>query len=422
MIRTSTVRVPCCYVHVMGCVLAIVAGVFVASCGSPRTNDWTLGVEPLPSPARGNSSEPQLSTSARGIMASWIEREGPVTLLKYAERTRSGWTEPVAVVSGSDWFLSYADVPSVMRKADGTLVAQWLRTTDPRTEGYDLLLSYSTDDGKTWSAPFRPHHDGKKFQHGFASFFDLPRDGLGVVWLDGRNSEFLENDPTSGTMTLRYAAFDSRWKQTDDTEIDHNVCECCSTAATVTADGPLVAFRDHSEKEVRDIAVSHLENGKWTPSATVFNDNWELYACPVNGPALSARERQAAVAWFTVKNDEGHAYAAFSSDAGKSWGAPIRLDESASLGRVDVELLDDGRAVASWVEYRREGSQLRIRLVDPMGQRSAPLTIASVDGGRGSGFPRMARNGDELVFAWSSAPAGHDGDVLTVFTARAELP
>jgi hypothetical protein len=133
---------------VMGCVLAIVAGAFVASCGSPRTNDWTLGVEPLPSPARGNSSEPQLSTSARGIMASWIEREGPVTVLKYAERTRSGWTEPVVVVSGSDWFLSYADVPSVTRKADGTLVAQWLRTTDPRTEGYDLLLSYSTDDGK----------------------------------------------------------------------------------------------------------------------------------------------------------------------------------------------------------------------------------------------------------------------------------
>lgn len=146
----------------MGCVFAIVAGAFVASCGSPRTNDWTLGVEPLPSPARGNSSEPQLSTSARGIMASWIERDGLVTVLKYAERTRSGWTEPVVVVSGSDWFLSDADIPSVMRKAAGTLVAQWLHTTDPRAEGYDLLLSYSTDDGKTWNAPFSPHHDGKK--------------------------------------------------------------------------------------------------------------------------------------------------------------------------------------------------------------------------------------------------------------------
>ena len=46
--------------------------------------------------------------------------------------------------------------------------------------------------------------------------------------------------------------------------------------------------------------------------------------------------------WFTVKDDLGQAYAAFSSDAGRTWGAPIRLDDGGSLGRVDVELLDNG--------------------------------------------------------------------------------
>ena len=273
------------------------------SCGRTDPANWTIDVSRVDSPAGASSSEPQLSVSNRGVLLSWIEQSGRTTVLKFAERTSSGWTAPVTAASGSDWFLSYADVPSVMRKNDGTLVAQWLRTTDASVEGYDLLLSYSRDNGKTWAPPFAPHHDGTRFQHGFASLMELPGNGLGVVWLDGRNSEFRDEDPTSGTMMFRYAAFDSNWKQTVDAEIDHNVCECCSTAAIATAAGPLVAFRDHNEKEIRDIAVSRLENGKWTPARTVHDDNWEIFACPVNGPALDGRGEQAVVTWFTVKND-----------------------------------------------------------------------------------------------------------------------
>jgi hypothetical protein len=73
---------------------------------------------------------------------------------------------------------------------------------------------------------------------------------------------------------------------------------------------------------------------------TVHHDGWHLNGCPVNGPALSASERGAtsAPAWFTAPQDEGHVFVAFSQNAGKTFGAPVRVDESGSLGRVDVEL------------------------------------------------------------------------------------
>ena len=402
--------------------IAVLATLIVASCSRPDPETWTLDVQRLQSPAGSNSSEPQLSVSDGGLLLSWVERAGQSTTLKFAERTGSGWTQPVTAAAGPNWFLSYADVPSVMRKQDGTLVAQWLLTTEAKFEGYDLLLSYSQDEGKTWAQPFRPHHDGTMFQHGFASLFDLPDNGLGVIWLDGRNSEFKDDDPTSGTMTLRYAAFDAQWKQTIDTEIDHNVCECCQTAAAITPEGPLVAYRNRTDNEIRDIATSRLQNGKWTPESIVHNDNWEIYACPVNGPALAVRGQNAAIAWFTVKNDLGQAYAAFSNDAGRTWGTPIRLDEGGSLGRVDIELLDDGSAVASWVEFRKEASEFRVRLITPDGVRSAPVTIAPVSSGRGTGFPRMAVHDDELVFAWSNAPDDARPEVLQLNTATAELP
>jgi hypothetical protein len=404
--------------------LAAAVAVTSSSCGRSEPADWTVAVQRVESPAGANSSEPQVAVSDRGVLVSWIERVGTTTYLKFAERTASGWTAPITAASGADWFLSYADVPSVQRVADGTLVAQWLQTTDPIIEAYNLQMSYSRDNGKTWAPSFMPHHDGTKTQHGFASLVEAGGGQVGVIWLDGRNSAFDFDKPDTGTMTLRYAAFDANWKQTADSEIDHRVCECCSTTAVMTSDGVLAGFRDRDDKEMRDMGVSRLENGRWTPTTIVSQDNWMIDFCPVNGPMMSARGRDVVAAWFTVKNDQGQAYAAFSNDAGRTWGMPVRLDDAGSLGRVDVEMLDDGSAVATWVEYAEGRSDFRLRRVDRSGVRSAAVTVAGVSGGRASGFPRVARRGNELVFAWSesASPEGDENGSLRVQTAVASLP
>ena len=401
---------------------AAVAG--SAACGRTDPTDWQVTIQPVPLPADPDSSEPQLTASDRGLILSWIERDGSTTHLKFVERTASGWTDVMTAASGDDWFLSYADVPSVTRLASGTLVAQWLETTDELLEAYNLRLSYSTDSGATWAPSFLPHHDGTTTQHGFASIFDMPGGALGLVWLDGRAVELDTTDPGGGAMSLRFAAFDADWTQTADMPIDLRVCECCPTTAVVTADGVLTAYRDRSASEVRDIAVSRFENGSWTSPTTVHDDNWTIPACPVNGPMLSARGRTVAVAWFTVKEDQGQAYAAFSIDAGRSWGAPIRLDEEGSLGRVDIELLEDGTAAATWVEFVDQRAQFRMRRVEPSGATSAPVTIAGVSSGRTSGYPRVARLGQELVFAWteSETAAGGSEGVLQIRAAAATLP
>jgi len=401
-------------------VLAVACLVAAVSCTKREPPQWTVAVQHTASPAGPNTSEPQIVSSGRGAILSWVERIGKTSYLKFADRSASGWSAPVTAASGDDWFLSYADVPSVIRLNDGTLAAQWLQQLDPITEAYNLRLSYSRDNGKTWAPSFIPHHDGTKTQHGFASLIELPGNALGVVWLDGRNSTVVEGKPDSGAMTLRYAAFDAGWKQTTDIQIDPQVCECCPTSAVATADGIIAAFRDRTGDEIRNIAVTRLENGAWTPSSPVSRDDWKIDLCPVNGPMLSARGRDVAAAWFTVKNDQGQAYAAFSSDAGRTWGMPVRLDDGGSLGRVDVELLDDGSAVASWVEYAEGRSDFRIRRVERTGARSAPVAVAAVSGGQASGYPRIGRVGNELIFAWSDS--GPEGGELQVQTAVAKLP
>ena len=124
-----------------------------------------------------------------------------------------------------------------------------------------------------------------------------------------------------------------------------------------------------------------------------------------------------ALAWFTGRDNVGHAFVAFSSDGGRTFGKPIPLDTTSALGRVDVELLEDGSAVATWIEFADQKSTFSVRRVSSSGERSDALVVAAVEGARASGYPRIARQGNELVFAWTESRQG----ALRVRTASADL-
>ena len=431
-------------------VTAVLATANVVALQTP----WTATPQALASPAAPNSAQPQLSVSTRGVLLSWIERSGDLATLRFSERTRSGWTAPKTIASGRDWFVNWADVPSVLRLPSGALVAHWLQKSAASTYAYDVRLSTSIDEGKTWSPSFLPHHDGTPTEHGFASLFPMG-DGFGLVWLDGRSmlappkpgeggkgGEHSEHG--GGAMSVRFARFDpstrpntqsaslragNPFKQVEETLVDAKVCECCPTAAAVTAEGIITAYRNRSDDEIRDNYVARFVNGKWTTPRAVFNDNWKIAACPVNGPALAANGKSVAMSWFTVKGDQGQAYAAFSQDAGQTFSPPIRVDDGGTLGRVDLEMLPDGSALATWIEFvplradasgdkRESAAQFRARRIDRNGMRSAPVTIAGIAGSRASGYPRAAIANGEVVFAWTEST---DGGGLQVRTSVASL-
>jgi len=347
---------------------------------------------------------------------SWVERSGDLATLKFSERKDNAWSPARTVASGRNWFVNWADVPSVVRLADGSIYGHWLQMSGSDTYAYDVRLSRSTDNGQTWSTSFTPHRDGTQTEHGFASLFQMPGAGLGLVWLDGRAMTPGHGEHGGGDMSVRAAIYDASGKQLSESLVDSRVCECCPTTATVTAEGPIVAYRDRGATEIRDIYVSRLVAGKWSEPSPVHRDNWQIAACPVNGPALSANGKNVALAWFTAKGDEGHTFVAFSADSGRTFGEPIRLDDASALGRVDVAMLDDGSAAATWIEFAEGKAQFRTRRVSRSGERSAAVTVAGLSANRASGYPRMAQSGAELIFAWTDS-----GTPTRVSTARLEL-
>lgn len=390
---------------ITGALLALCCAALLGSFG--RAAQPPGPIKELAAVAGSPSGQPQLAVAADGrVVLSWLEKIGEPTkyAFKYALREGDGWTAARTIVERDNFFVNWADVPSVFPMRAGGLVAHWLQRNGPGTYAYDVRLSVSDKAAATWSADRTPYTDTSQTEHGFASFFDWPGGDTGLVWLDGREMTGGggHDGHGGGAMTLRAARIAPDGTVADEARIDARVCECCPTGAVATATGALVAYRDRSETEIRDIAVLRLENGRWHGPTYVHADNWQINACPVNGPALAAAGDRVALAWFTAQGDTPRAMVAFSRDGGRSFGTPVRVDEAQTLGRVDVVMLDDGRAVVSWLEFVPGASEFRARIVSPDGTRQPAFRVTASTADRQAGHPRMVRAGDELIFAWTS--------------------
>jgi len=207
-----------------------------------------------------------------------------------------------------------------------------------------------------------------------------------------------------GAMAIRARRLPFGGSAGPETVLDAMTCECCQTDAVVADGVPVVAFRDRSEDEVRNIHVTRLLGSGWTESEAVHDDGWVIGGCPVNGPALAARGGDVAVAWFTAPEEASQVNVAFSADSGESFGAPLRVDRGSPLGRVDVIMLDDGTALVTWLGAGAGGGAVLSRRVAASGKRGAVLPRAATVRARASGFPRIARRGpDRVMLAWTSA-------------------
>lgn len=373
----------------------------------PQANEQPLVIRPVESPVTGDSREPELTATPDGRMVlSWVEKVGTK---RYALRAvvleRHVWGGTLTVAEGENWFVNWADFPSVIGLTDGTLAAHWLVKSSSATYAYDVNIARSETRGRTWTTPLVPHRDNTQTEHGFVSLIPLPNARLGAIWLDGRNMKDMkdsgEHAPAAESMTLRYATIGRDGTLSDEAQLDERVCECCQTAAAVTSDGPIAVYRDRSASEVRDIYVVRQVNGSWTTPQPVFADNWQIDGCPVNGPAIAANGKNVVVAWFSSPNNTPRVKVAFSNDAGATFSQPIRIDDGENVGRVDTLLLADGSALVCWLAGNPEGGQIKVRRVQANGALGPPAVIAQTDISRSSGFPRMARWRGEVHFAWT---------------------
>ena len=104
-------------------------------------------VRELASPAGTGSGQPNLTVAPDGrVYLSWIERLGEGRFsLRFSSLEKEKWTTPQVIAEGSNWFVNWADFPSMVVLPDGSLAAHWLAKSGAGTFEYDVTISRSFD-------------------------------------------------------------------------------------------------------------------------------------------------------------------------------------------------------------------------------------------------------------------------------------
>ncbi|MEQ1948474.1 MAG: hypothetical protein ABL995_14880, partial [Bryobacteraceae bacterium] len=226
-------------------------------------------------------------------LLSWVTNEDDGTMnLVYSVRKAGQWSKPILIAKNREFFRHPAELPGVISLADGTLLAHWVEQPEDADEA-EFLWVTASHDGAKWTKPVMAHKDKSKVQHGLASMVASGPKEASVMWLEALKGE-------DGPVTLKRTIINSEGAVVKEESLDPDVCACCPTAIVKTAKGLLVAYRDHTAGDIRDIAAIRFENGKWSPAANIFADKWKINACPTNAAAVAAKGDRAAISWYTA--------------------------------------------------------------------------------------------------------------------------
>lgn len=313
-----------------------------AACSTKKVSDvQTQQINSMTSPSKSNSAEPFLFTDkGNTVYLSWVEKSDGKATFKLSSLQNGQWSEPSIIASGNTWFVNWADYPMVA--ANGKqFVAHFLDKSGESTYAYDVKLTTSNDNGKSWVDPILLNDDKKQAEHGFVTLLPYG-DNFFITWLDRRNAamegmgEMKGHEGHHGIMSLRAAIVDNRGNKINEWELDNKTCDCCQTSAAITANGPVVVYRDRSDEEIRDMSIVRLVDGQWTAPKSIHDDNWKIAGCPVNGPRVAAEGNNLVAAWFSIASDTAKVNVAVSMDGGATFGKPIRVDEGNAIGALTL--------------------------------------------------------------------------------------
>lgn len=352
-----------------------------------------LKLEAIPNPSMQGSLQSHWGIAPDGNpLLSWVEQGNGAYTLKYAIWRTGAWSQARTVAAGRHLWRHPAELPELVSLSDGTILAHWIEK-GKEEEAEDILVS-SSHDGIHWSEPVMAHHDRSPVQHGLASMVASGPHQASIFWLQALKGE-------DGPVSLMQTVVGADGKEIREQDLDSDVCSCCPTSVVKTAKGLLVAYRDHTPQDIRDIAVIRFENGKWLPSKILNPDKWQINACPVNAASASAKDSRVAIAWYTEANDNPRVQIIFSSDAGTTFGKPIVVSSHDAQGYASTALTDDG-AYVSWIEEGEKSASVKVRFLSSAGVAGPVLQVA--EGSRQSlGYPQLLHVGSETWIAWGDS-------------------
>jgi hypothetical protein len=371
-----------------------------------------LSITPVALPGQAQGS---VLATDEGFLLSWIDRDGATAALRFAELDAQGNLQRQGdVASGTQWFVNWADFPSLVIAENGDWLAFVLVKSDPsKPYAYDIHTTRSTDRGSSWSPLAVLHDDGTSTEHGFVSLLADGNDRILAVWLDGRRSvsqaaEGQHGHDHGGAQTALHSAVITREGVIERRELDSLTCDCCRTSLARGTEGPVAVYRDRSSDEIRDLFEVSRSERIWSSPKPLPADHWTMPGCPVNGPALIRQGGDLLAAWST--QIDATPTLRLARRENDQWTLLPDLDRGEQLtGRVDLAPWREHTSLAIWLGEHREtqGQQaLKLAELDADGRRLSQQVIVVLPAGRSPGMPRIAAHDGRALAVWTTSEQG----------------
>lgn len=393
-------------------ILFIWANLYASGVGFAQIISRPFKVEEISVPCQKGGVPNLFKHSDGSVWLSWVEYQDDTTdVLKYAALKDNQWRVEGEVSRGNNWFVNWADFPSFSvfpGQSPNYFLAHWLQKSASGTYDYDVRISIKKPNQSDWSPSLILHQDRIPAEHGFVSLLPENTGKIRAFWLDGRLTKDSEATVDNhdgghgghhGSMTLHTALVDTFGIVSEETLLDSRICDCCQTASAMVENGPVIIYRDRSEREIRDISIIRFENGSWTEPVSIFQDNWIITGCPVNGPAVSSNKNKLAIAWFTGKNNKGEVKVIFSENGGRTFDKPVIIDADNPLGRVDIQWLNEKQVAVSWMSNQGKSTKLSLQIIGANGKMGILQHITDSSPERLSGFPIFVPHESGLIIS-----------------------
>jgi hypothetical protein len=362
------------------CFIAALALVIGGCRQSPDRN--MAEVLPIITDTTISSSCPFLSNDNNGgLVMSWVKENNDTdAILCYSVLNEEDNNVPQTYeIPASRGVHPHGEnLPKVVCKPDGTLIAMWgIRNPKPNNK-YSGLVSYavSKNGGNDWSEAVPLASDTASYDQRYFDMEVLPSGEVAAIWLDSR----LKSGKEGSTLFYAVTGADNRFAA--ERPIAESCCPCCRTDLFVDGKGNIhAAFRDIIQDSIRDMVhMVSTDQGKTFSSAERISiDNWAVDGCPHTGPAMAENKSGLHFAWYTMGSGNGVFYN--RSADGKSFSVKENVSSQPTAKHPQITTTSSGDILIAWDQVVKHGelsnNMILLQRRSPEGKTMSTDTITS---------------------------------------------
>lgn len=305
---------------------------------------------------------------AKGVLWAAHKDAGHIVVSSSTDLGKS-WSTPVRATQEPEETDSGGEArPKIAFGRNGEIYVTWTKKMKTPYSG-EIRFARSVDGGQTFLAPITVHHNQDDITHRFDVMAINKKGQIFITWIDKRDgiAATKAKTPYRGAAVYFAVSDDQGATFRGDFKLADYSCECCRIALAVRSDDTVVAMWRHVfAPNIRDHAIAVLHpDGTAGEVRRATYDDWHLDGCPHHGPSL-ADDSQGRIhaVWFTQGEKNQGSYYGRLREGGVELQRHLGGKASA---HPDLAIAGPRVAVA-WTEFDGERTRLRAMVSENAGE------------------------------------------------------